>query len=80
MALSHDGKLLAVSNNSGILLLDTNRLVAGDSNPVAVAKDQAAVGPQGQAWQAGSIYVAISLDDRLLFVSDEKQHRSPYTT
>jgi hypothetical protein len=26
MALSHDGKSLAVSNNSGILLLDTNRL------------------------------------------------------
>jgi DNA-binding beta-propeller fold protein YncE len=71
MALSHDGKLLAVANSSGILLLDADRLVAGDSNPVAVAKDQADVGPQGQSGQAGSIYVAISRDDRLLFVSDE---------
>jgi len=46
MALSHDGKFLAVSNNDGILLFGTDRLLAGDSNPVAVAKDQAAVGPQ----------------------------------
>jgi DNA-binding beta-propeller fold protein YncE len=71
MALSHDGKLLAVSNGSGVLLLDANQLVAGDSKPIAEAKDQAAVGPQGQAGQAESIYVAISPDDKLLFVSDE---------
>ena len=71
MALSHDGKLLAVSNGSGVLLLDADRLIAGDSKSVAEAKDQAGVGPQGQAGQAGSVYSAISPDDKLLFVSDE---------
>jgi hypothetical protein len=68
MALSHDGKLLAVSNGSGALLLDTDRLVAGESKPVAEVKDQAGAGPQGQA---ASVYVAISPNDKLLFVSDE---------
>jgi DNA-binding beta-propeller fold protein YncE len=68
MALSHDEKLLAVANGSGILLFDANRLLAGDSKPVAAAPDQAGTGPRGFA---GSVYVAISPDDKLLFVSDE---------
>jgi hypothetical protein len=68
MALSHDGKLLAVSNGSGVLLLDTSRLLAADGKPVTEAKDQAGTGPQAFA---GSVYVAISPDDKLLFVSDE---------
>jgi len=68
MALSHDGKFLAVSNGSGVLLLDADRLVAGDGKPVANATDPHEAGPQGQA---GSIYVAISPDDKVLFVSDE---------
>lgn len=74
MALSHDGKLLAASNGSGVLLFDTGRLVAGDGSPVAEAKDQTATGPQGQARPAGSIYVAISPDDKLTRI----QHRSRY--
>ena len=68
MALSHDGKFLAVSNGSGVLLFDTDRLAAGDGKPVAEAKDLGGAGPQGQA---GSVYVAISPDEKLLFVSDE---------
>ncbi len=68
MALSHDGKVLAVSNGSGVLLLDADRLMAGDGKPIAEAKDMAGAGPQGQA---GSVYAAISPDDTLLFVSDE---------
>lgn len=68
MALSQDRKLLAVSNGSGVLLLDADRLLAGGDKPLAEADDQARAGPQGQA---GSVYVAISPDDKLVFVSDE---------
>jgi DNA-binding beta-propeller fold protein YncE len=68
MALSHDDKWLAVANGSGVLLLDADRLKAGNGNPIAMAKDPSGSGPQEQA---GSVYVAISPDDKLLFVSDE---------
>jgi DNA-binding beta-propeller fold protein YncE len=68
MALSHDGKLLAVANGSGVLLLDTGRLMAGDGKPIAEAKDAAGTGSEGQA---GSVYAAVSPDDKLLVVSDE---------
>ena len=66
MALSHDGKLLAVANFSGVLLLDVGRLMAGDGKPIVEAKDDA-----DAKQSAGSVYVAISPDDKLLFVSDE---------
>jgi hypothetical protein len=46
MALSHDGKLLAVSNGSDVLLLDADRQLAGDGKPLAEADDQARTGPQ----------------------------------
>jgi DNA-binding beta-propeller fold protein YncE len=68
MALSHDEKLLAVANGSGVLLFDAERLLAGDDKPVTAAMDQAGAGRQAFA---GSVYVAISPDDKLLFVSDE---------
>jgi 6-phosphogluconolactonase (cycloisomerase 2 family) len=63
LALSHDGKLLAAANNSGVLLLDVNRLMAGNGKPMVETKDEA-------AGSAGSLGVAITADDRLLFVSD----------
>jgi DNA-binding beta-propeller fold protein YncE len=62
MALSHDGKTLALANGSGVVLFDTARLTAGDGTPLASA---------GDGNNAGSIYAAITPDDRLLFVSDE---------
>jgi DNA-binding beta-propeller fold protein YncE len=66
MSLSHDGKVLAVSNQAGVALFDTARLQAGDATPLVTARDQAA-----GAGNAGSVYTAISSDDKLLFVSDE---------
>lgn len=68
MALSHDGKWLVAANGSGLLLFDTDRLLAGDGKPLAEATDQAGFGAQESA---KSVYVAISPDDRLVFVSDE---------
>lgn len=68
MALSHDGKVLAAANLKGVLLLDVDRLAAGDGKPIAQARDKRGANPQALA---GSISVAISPDDKLLFVSDE---------
>jgi DNA-binding beta-propeller fold protein YncE len=62
MALSHDGKTLALANGSGVVLFDTARLMAGDGTALASA---------GDGNNPGSIYAAITPDDRLLFVSDE---------
>lgn len=66
MSLSHDGRVLAVSNQTGVALFDTTRLLSGDGTPIVTANDQAA-----GAADAGSVYTAISKDDKLLFVSDE---------
>jgi DNA-binding beta-propeller fold protein YncE len=55
-----------VANNEGVLLYDTAKLIAGDTPPLAAAKSQAT---NGRA--AGSVYVGISPDGKLLFVSDE---------
>jgi DNA-binding beta-propeller fold protein YncE len=66
MALSHDGKVLAVSNGVGIVLLGTAQLLTGDATPIAQVKD---AGVNGRP--SGSVFVAITADDKLLFVSDE---------
>ena len=62
MALSHDGKLLAAAAGARVLLFEVDKLMAGDNTPLASASD----GPN-----AGSVYAAITADDRLLFISDE---------
>jgi DNA-binding beta-propeller fold protein YncE len=68
MAISHDGTLLAATDSNGVLLLDTAKLAAGEGGSIAAAKDQGGNAPQALS---GSVYAAISPDDRLLFVSDE---------
>jgi DNA-binding beta-propeller fold protein YncE len=63
MALSNDGRLLVVADDRVVHFLDVARLVSGDAHPVL-----------GSIWDAragGSVYVAVSSDDRTLFVSDE---------
>lgn len=67
MALSHDGKVLAAASGDGVMLFDTAKLMAGDGTPLAQAVDRA----QPPRPQSGAVYVAITPDDRLLFVSDE---------
>jgi DNA-binding beta-propeller fold protein YncE len=61
LSLSHDGKTLAVATYSGVMLLDVARLETGDGDARIAAL------PIG----SGAVFVAISRDDRLLFVSED---------
>jgi DNA-binding beta-propeller fold protein YncE len=63
MALSHDGRLLVVADGRFVDFLDVSRLVSGAAD--------ALLGSIRDAQAPGSVYLAISLDDRTLFVSDE---------
>jgi DNA-binding beta-propeller fold protein YncE len=65
LALSHDGKTLAVTTLATIGIFDVARLEVGDAGA------QTAALPIG----AGGIYLAISRDDRLMFVSEEREAR-----
>ena len=62
LALSHDGRTLAVATEDSVAIYDVARLEAGDPGA------QTATLPLG----AGAIYVRISRDDRLLFVTQER--------
>jgi 6-phosphogluconolactonase (cycloisomerase 2 family) len=64
MDLSHDGRFLVVANGIGVTLLDVARLLAGS--------DDAALGYFNDGELAGSVYVALSPDNHLMFVSDER--------
>ena len=63
MVLTHDARLLIAANDSDILVLDVPRMIAGDGDPV--------VGRLTDGESAGSIYVNVTHDDKLLFISDE---------
>jgi hypothetical protein len=66
LALTHDGKLLiaAAFFDSTTLFLDTQRMADGAPNPL--------VGALSDGEGAGSVYVNVTHDDKLLFVSDER--------
>lgn len=63
MALSHDGKLLIAASGDGVTFLDTARLISGEGDAILGHIDDG-----GRA----AISVAITPDDRVLFVSDER--------
>jgi len=65
MALSHDGKLLAVAANTAVAFFEVARLISGQGDPL--------LGKIADGSAAGSVYANITADDRLLFVSDETQ-------
>jgi YVTN family beta-propeller protein len=64
MTLSHDGRLLVVAAGRYVDFVDISRLVSGAAHPI--------LGSIRDAAAPGSVYVAISPDDRTLFVSDER--------
>jgi len=63
MALTNDGAILAVAEGDGVTFLDTARLTAGSGGAELGHIDDGG---------RGAIYVAVTPDDRLLFVSDER--------
>ena len=63
MALTHDGKLLVVSDNDRVAFIDTDRLVTGHGGALlGYLVDPAA---------KGRVYASITPDDRFAFIADE---------
>lgn len=66
-SLSHDGKVLAVVGGGEVAILDVGGLEHRALNPI--------LGTFRDGESSGAIYAAISPDDRLLVVSDERANR-----
>lgn len=66
IVLTSDEKTLIAAVTAGVVLLDVERLKTGAGDPVVarVEEDQT----------SGSIYVNVTKDDRILFVSEERAH------
>jgi DNA-binding beta-propeller fold protein YncE len=67
-ALTHDGKLLLAAAGDTSMALDVAALEQGDSG-------KALLGSFRNGVKSGAIYAAVSGDDKLLFVSDERAQR-----
>ena len=67
LGLSRDGRLLFTASGDAINVLSIARLEGEDGDPV--------LGRLFEGAGVGAIYVAPSLDDRLLFISDERAMR-----
>jgi DNA-binding beta-propeller fold protein YncE len=66
MVLTHDGKLLVVADGDYVVFMDAARMIAGGpADPV--------LGYIKDGEFPGSVYVNVTPDDRLLFVSDESE-------
>jgi DNA-binding beta-propeller fold protein YncE len=64
IVLTHDGKLLIAAVGAGVLLLDVERLKSGVGDPIIARVDEEQT--------SGSVYVNVTRDDRILFVSEER--------
>ncbi len=62
MVLSHDGKLLIAPDHNGVLFIDSQRLIANASEALLATLDD-----DGK----DADYVAVTPDDRTLFISNE---------
>jgi DNA-binding beta-propeller fold protein YncE len=62
--LTHDGKWLLVTSNDRTAAFDVAALEQGDEHPL--------LGEFRNGAGAGAVYAATSMDDKLLFVSDER--------
>jgi len=63
IVLTHDEKLLIAAAQESVIFLDAPKMIAGAPNPV--------LGSFSDGKETGSVYAAVSPDDRLLFVSEE---------
>jgi DNA-binding beta-propeller fold protein YncE len=65
MALTHDGKLLVVAAGDSVDFLDVEHLISGGGKPL--------LGSFSDGSRTGSVYANITAEDKLLFVSEERQ-------
>jgi DNA-binding beta-propeller fold protein YncE len=63
IVLTHDEKALIAAAGDSVVVLDISRVMSGSGDPVIAKFSDGA--------DAGSIYVNVTADDKLLFVSDE---------
>ena len=66
MVLTHDGKLLLATTDTGVAFLDVHQLISG--------KGSALLGEFSDGPNADSVYVNVTADDHFAFVSDESQN------
>lgn len=66
MALTHDGRLLIVTAGDSIFFLDAHAALLGP--------DRAILGVLKTGASAGAIAAAVTRDDKLLFISNERRH------
>ena len=63
LALTPDGKLLIVADDKYVTFLDVQRMISGTGDPI--------LGYIADAPSAGTVYVNVTSDGKLLFASDE---------
>jgi len=64
MVLTHDGHLLIVANGDGAEFFDGSLLISGQGQPL--------LGSINDGAGSGTIYANVTVDDKFLFVSDER--------
>lgn len=64
MTLTHDGRMLIAGSGDGVLFVDSDRLIAGDKNPIV---GKMATSPE----KPSASYLSTTSDDTFLFVSNE---------
>jgi len=64
MTLTHDGRMLIAGSGDGVLFIASDRLIAGDKNPVVGHITTSSEKPSAS-------YLSTTVDDRFLFVSNE---------
>lgn len=63
LVMTHDGKLLIAADDEFVTFLDVQRIISGKGDPI--------LGFFADGRFASSVYVNVTRDDKLLFVSDE---------
>jgi DNA-binding beta-propeller fold protein YncE len=63
MVITHDDKLLIVADDEYVVFMDVSRMISGQGDPI--------LGYFSDGRFSGSVYVNVTVDDKVLFVSDE---------
>jgi DNA-binding beta-propeller fold protein YncE len=67
IAVTHDGRLMVVADGPVVSFIDVERLLSAGASPI--------LGSIRSGEDAGSIYLTVTADDAVLFVSDERMRQ-----